>query len=177
MLELDVNPLLGTRVLQKRVRSLAVELLPWCQEEGLPLVLGVLNGSFIFLADLLRNLPDPLEVEFLRSTSYGSGTEPGNPPRVQIPDSLQIKGRRVLLVDDILDTGNTLSRLFLELQERGAHSVRSCVLLDKPSRRQTPISAQHVGFIVEDYFVVGYGLDFAGRYRNLPAIHRMLEIA
>ncbi len=138
---------------------------------GRPLtVVPVLKGSILFAADLMRRLPIPLELSFVSASSYDSGTAPGELRVSQAPEAHEIAGRDVLLVDDILDTGRTLSRLVRELEERGAREVRTCVLLDKPARREVPLSADWRCFEVEDVFVVGYGLDLAGRYRNLPYV-------
>ena len=132
-------------------------------------VVSVLKGSCIFCADLIREIPIPLELAFCSARSYGDDTVAGDLELV-FPDAGEIAGRRVLLVDDILDTGRTLSSVRAELVRQGALEVRTCVLLDKPARRRVSFRADHVGFEVEDVFVVGYGLDYAGRYRNLRYI-------
>ena len=133
-------------------------------------VVSVLKGSCIFASDLIRRIPVPLELAFVSVESYGAGTEPGALELRFFPPDREIVGRSLLLVDDILDTGRTLFALRREFLRRGATDVASCVLLDKPSRRATDLAADFRGFEVEDVFVVGYGLDFAGRYRNLPFI-------
>jgi hypoxanthine phosphoribosyltransferase len=132
-------------------------------------VVAVLHGSCVFVADLIRLLPIPLTLEFVACASYGDGTLSSGEVRLTfIPGAEDFAGRRVLLVDDILDTGRTLARVREALRERGAADVRTCVFLDKPARRLVRIRPDFRGFEVEDVFVVGYGLDFAGRYRNLP---------
>jgi hypoxanthine phosphoribosyltransferase len=133
-------------------------------------VIGVLKGSCIFCADLVRRLPFPLELGFAAASSYGAETNPGPLELHYFPSADEVSGRDVLLVDDILDSGRTLQRLRVELVERGAASVRTCVLLDKPARRAVALEADFRCFEVEDVFVVGYGLDFGGRYRNLPFV-------
>ena len=133
-------------------------------------VVAVLKGSCIFAADLIRRLPIPLELTFLAASSYGSETKPGDLEIHFLPVEGEIRGRDVLLVDDILDTGRTLDRLKRELERRGAREVRTCVFLDKPARRAVALEPDLRCFEVEDVFVVGYGLDFAGRYRNLPYV-------
>ena len=133
-------------------------------------VLAVLEGSVVFVADLIRCLPMPLRLAFAWSRSYRQGTTGGPLELAFLPPEEEFHGRSVLLVDDILDSGRTLQRIRTELLARGARAVRTCVLLDKPARRAVPIQADHVGFVIEDSFVVGYGLDFAGRYRNLPYV-------
>ena len=133
-------------------------------------VVSVLKGSCIFASDLIRRIPIPLELAFVSAASYGDGTTSGSLQLNFFPAESEIKGRNLLLVDDILDTGKTLSRLVAEMQRRGALDVQSCVFLDKPARRAVPFRAHYRAFEVEDLFVVGYGLDFAGHYRNLPYV-------
>jgi hypoxanthine phosphoribosyltransferase len=133
-------------------------------------VVSVLKGSCVFASDLIRRIPVPLELAFLGVSSYGQGTESGPLEITFLPGGNEIEGRNLLLVDDILDTGRTLQRVRTELEGRGARDVKTCVFLDKPSRRVVPITPDARGFEVEDTFVVGYGLDFRGRYRNLPYV-------
>ncbi|MBI5435167.1 MAG: hypoxanthine phosphoribosyltransferase [Planctomycetes bacterium] len=133
-------------------------------------VVSVLKGSCVFASDLIRRIPIPLELAFVSAASYGSGTESGDLALNFLPAESEISGRNLLLVDDILDTGRTLSRLVEELRRRGAAEVKSCVFLDKPARRAVDFRSDFRVFEVDDLFVVGYGLDFAGRYRNLPFV-------
>ena len=138
---------------------------------GRPLtVVAVLKGSCLFAADLIRCIPLPLELGFAGVSSYGSGDRPGAVSIEFLPSEREVARRDVLLVDDILDTGKTIERLSREILARGAREVKTCVLLDKPARREVEGAADFVGFEIEDRFVVGYGLDFAGRYRNLPFV-------
>jgi hypoxanthine phosphoribosyltransferase len=132
-------------------------------------VVSVLNGTVMFLADLMRHLNLPLRLDFIGVSSYGVGTESGDLVFTK-ELRLGVRGRDVLLVDDILDTGKTLSRVLLKLRSLRPRRIKVCVLLDKPSRRLEDTMADYVGFEVPDYFVVGYGLDFAERYRNLPFV-------
>lgn len=132
-----------------------------------PVFVGLLKGSFVFLADLSRATELPIEVDFLGLASYGHATEPGD-LRVTKDLSSNLAGRDVLLVEDICDTGQSLAAACKMLRARGPASVKTCVLLDKPSRRQVEFSPDYVGFEIPDLFVVGYGLDFAERFRNLP---------
>lgn len=138
-------------------------------------VVSVLKGSCVFASDLIRRIPIPLELAFLAASSYGDGTTSGALEINFIPTGNEIEGRNLLLVDDILDTGKTLHRLKAELSKRGAAEVRTCVFLDKPSRREAPIKPDFRVFEVENLFVVGYGLDYAGRYRNLPYVGALKE--
>jgi hypoxanthine phosphoribosyltransferase len=133
-------------------------------------VVSVLKGSCVFASDLIRRMPIPLELAFLAASSYGDGTVSGKLEINFFPTGNEIDGRNLLLVDDILDTGRTLFALKRELLERGAREVKSCVFLDKPVRRMVPLQPDFRCFEVEDLFVVGYGLDYAGRYRNLPYV-------
>lgn len=133
-------------------------------------VVSVLKGSCVFASDLIRRIPIPLELAFVCASSYGDGTTSGKLDLNFFPAESEIAGRNLLLVDDILDTGRTLSRLVEEMYKRGAGEVRSCVFLDKPARRAVPFAPDFRCFEVEDLFVVGYGLDFAGHYRNLPYV-------
>lgn len=134
-------------------------------------IVAILKGSFVFVADLIRQLSErnvhPV-VDFISLSSYGAGTESCGTATVRGELSLSVKGRRVLLIDDILDTGVTLQTARQLLLDNGAADVRTCVLLDKPARRVVPIKADYVGFTIDDVFVVGYGLDHDNRYRHLP---------
>ena len=132
-------------------------------------VVGLLNGTVVFLADLIRHLNLPLRLDFIGVSSYGPGVKPGKLVFTK-ELRLDVRGRDVLLVDDILDTGNTLGRVLPKLRALKPRRLKTCVLLDKPGRRIKPIKPDYVGFTIPDDFVVGYGLDFAERYRNLPFV-------
>ncbi len=138
-------------------------------------VVAVLKGSCIFAADLVRRLPLPMELGFAAAESYRTGTLPGELEITCFPREEEVRGREVLLVDDILDSGRTLDVLRRKLLGWGAARVRTCVLLDKPARRVVPLQADFRCFEIEDVFAVGYGLDFAGRYRNLPYVAELRE--
>ncbi|MCL2445160.1 MAG: hypoxanthine phosphoribosyltransferase [Oscillospiraceae bacterium] len=133
------------------------------------LLVCVLKGAFVFLADLVRALTIPCEVEFVTASSYRNSTEPGKLEVLQ-DLSLPLEDYDVLVVDDILDSGNTLSVMLDHLQSRNPRSLALCALLDKPSRRLVPVQAKYVGKQIPDAFVVGYGLDYAQQYRHLPHI-------
>ena len=132
-------------------------------------VVSLLSGTVMFLADLIRHLNLPLRLDFIGVSSYGAGTESGE---LIFTKELRIdvRNRDVLLVDDILDTGKTLSRVLPKLRLLKPRRIKTCVLLDKPARRVEKIKADYIGFEIPDYFVIGYGLDFAERYRNLPFV-------
>ena len=132
-------------------------------------VVSLLNGTVLFLADLIRNLSLPLRLDFIGISSYGTGTE-SRELVVTKELRLDVQGRDVLLVDDILDTGKTLVQVLSMLKALNPRQIKICVLLDKPGRRVQEVKADYVGFEIPDVFVVGYGLDFAERFRNLPFI-------
>ena len=135
-----------------------------------PLLVGVLKGSFMFMADLIRRLDFPLEVEFIRLSSYGKSTH--NSGKVEVVQDINstIEGRDVLVIEDIIDTGLTTAFLLDYLQKKKPASLKLCALTDKPSRRQVPIKIDYLGLTVPDKFLVGYGLDFDEKFRNLPDI-------
>jgi hypoxanthine phosphoribosyltransferase len=156
--------------IQTRVETLADEVTGGAGEAELVLV-GILRGSFIFLADLVRAFRRRgvgALIDFMTLESYGGDTASCGEVRLAKDFSMDVQGASVLLVDDILDTGRTLTFAARHARARGAAAVRTCVLLDKPARRAVPFRADYVGFTVPDRFVVGYGLDYAGRYRDLP---------
>jgi hypoxanthine phosphoribosyltransferase len=132
-------------------------------------VVSLLNGTVMFLADLIRHLSLPMRLDFIGVSSYGSGTDSGE---LVFTKELRIdvQGRDVLLVDDILDTGKTMARVLSRLRPLNPREIKTCVLLDKPERRIEPVKADYVGFTIPNLFVVGYGLDYAERYRNLPFV-------
>lgn len=132
-------------------------------------VVSLLNGTVMFLADLIRHLNLPLRLDFMGVSSYGPGTESGDLVFTK-ELRLDVRQRDVLLVDDILDTGKTMSRVLPKIQALKPRRIKICVLLDKPSRRTENVKADYTGFEIPDLFVVGYGLDFAERYRNLPFV-------
>ena len=154
--------------LAQRVQALAREIERDFRGREM-VVISLLNGTVMFLADLLRYLSLPLRLDFLGVSSYGEGVKPGEPVFTK-ELRLDVRGRDVLLVDDILDTGQTLNRVLPKLRALKPRRIKICVLLDKPARRVEAVEADYIGFTVPDEFVVGYGLDFAERYRNLPFV-------
>ncbi len=135
-----------------------------------PLLIGILKGSFIFLADLVRQLDFPLEVEFVRVSSYGKGTKTSGKVKMVQGLKLDVKGRHVLVVEDIVDTGITVAYLLEYLKKKSPASLKLCALMDKPSRRRVPVKIDYTGMTVPDKFLVGCGLDYGEKYRNLPDI-------
>jgi hypoxanthine phosphoribosyltransferase len=134
-------------------------------------VVVVLKGAFMFAADLLRNISVPLTLEFIQAASYHNETSSNRDVKIILDLNSDIEGKHVILIEDILDTGHTLSSLRRLMLQRNPASVRLCTLLDKKERRETEIEADYVGMAIEDKFVVGYGLDHAGKYRNLGQIY------
>ena len=161
--------LMSEEQLQKRVREMGDELYDRFHDKD-PIFVGVLKGCFIFMADLVRAAQIKSEIEFIGVSSYNNGTKSSGV--VQITRDLQkdITGRHIIVVEDILDSGNTLYFLKNYLTTKGAASITIVTLLDKPARREKPITADLAGFEVPDEFVVGYGLDYAQQYRNMPYI-------
>ena len=158
-----------------RVNDLVDEMAEYCRSDSFVMI-AILRGSFMFFADLVRQLNrhgvHP-RIDFTTLSSYGSGTESTGVVMVAKEMTVDVHDADVFLVDDILDTGRTLTFARKHVLELGARSVRTCVLLDKPSRRLVPIEADHVGFQIEDFFVVGYGLDYDSYYRELPYISKV----
>ena len=135
-----------------------------------PLLIGILKGSFVFMADLIRLLDFPLEVEFITLSSYGGGRESSGKVRVVKGLRAGVKGREVLVIEDIVDTGRTISFLLDYLRRKKPASLRLCALTDKPSRRQIPVNIDYLGLTVPNKFIVGYGIDWDEKFRYLPDI-------
>ncbi|OLC00234.1 MAG: hypoxanthine phosphoribosyltransferase [Candidatus Rokubacteria bacterium 13_1_40CM_68_15] len=135
-----------------------------------PILVGVLQGAFLFMADLIRSIPMDVSTDFISLASYGAGTSPSGVVRLQSDLSVSIERRPVLIVEDIVDTGLTMSYLKRALSARHPRSLRVCVLLDKIERRQVELDVDYIGFTIPNVFVVGYGMDWNGRYRNLPYV-------
>jgi hypoxanthine phosphoribosyltransferase len=135
-----------------------------------PLVICVLKGAFIFMADLAKSITIPIELDFMAVSSYGKSTRSSGEVRIVKDLDTSVEGRDVIIVEDIIDSGLTLSYLIDVLERRNAHSVRVVALFDKPGRRTSEINADYTGFVIPDAFIVGYGLDYAEKYRNLPFV-------
>ena len=139
-------------------------------EDKNPLVVSVLKGSYVFMADLTRKITIPCNVDFMAVSSYGAGTKTTGEVQIIKDIGSKIDGRHLIIVEDILDSGVTLSFLMKILKARGAASIRLCTLLSKPERRKVDVPIDYLGFEIPDAFVVGYGLDYAEKYRNLPYV-------
>ena len=155
--------------LKNRVQEIAQQITADYQGKEIMLI-SVLRGSFVFMADLCRAIDLPCTVDFMAVSSYGKGTKSSGQVQITKDLSEDITDRHIIVVEDILDSGNTLSYLLKILENRHPASIRLCTLLDKPDRRVKPVEVHYSGFTIPDAFVVGYGLDYAEKYRNLPYI-------
>ena len=170
MLEKDIQEILFTEEqLKNRVNEIARQIEADYAGQEIMLV-SVLRGSFVFMADLCRAIDLPCTLDFMSVSSYGSGTSSTGQVQITRDLSEDITGRNLIVIEDILDSGNTLSYLLKILEQRHPASMRLCALLDKPERRVKPVELHYLGFSIPDAFVVGYGLDYAEKYRNLPYI-------
>ena len=167
----DVQEILfSEQQLKERVAQLGREISRDYAGKEPVLLVSVLRGSYIFMADLSRAIDIPVQIDFMSVSSYGKGTSSSGQVEIKKDLSDSIEGVHVIVVEDILDSGNTLSYLLHVLSARHPASISLCTLLDKPERREKPITADYVGFTVPNAFIVGYGLDYAEKYRNLPYI-------
>jgi hypoxanthine phosphoribosyltransferase len=162
--------------LQHRIKEMADEVSRDYKGRDL-LLIGVLKGAVFFLSDLMRQLDIPCEVDFMAVASYGSSTDSSGVVRILKDLDAPLEGRNVLIVEDIVDSGLTLQYLMRTLQARGPASIEVCALLTKPERRKVDTPARYVGFEIPDKFAIGYGLDYAERYRNLPYVATLTGIA
>lgn len=170
MLHNDINKVYFTEeVLKAKVKELGKTLTEEYADKH-PLVVGVLKGCFVFMADLMREINVLCDMDFMVLSSYGSGTTTTGAVKILKDLSQDIEGRHIIIIEDILDSGITLSYLKGYLSMRNPASIKICTLLDKPARRKADIAADYVGFICPDDFIVGYGLDYDEKYRNLPYI-------
>lgn len=163
--------LLSEAQIKERVRELGAQITrDYAQRNNELTLVAILRGSYMFMADLSRSIELPLSVDFMCVSSYGKGTSSSGQVQITKDLSDQIEGKDIMIVEDILDSGNTLYYLTEILKARKPASIKLCTLLDKPERRVKPITADYYGFTIPDAFVVGYGLDYAERYRNLPYV-------
>jgi hypoxanthine phosphoribosyltransferase len=165
-----IDELISAKAIAARVEALAREISDHFRGTDKLVVVGLLRGSFVFIADLVRELDLPVEVDFLEVSSYGNATESSREVRILKDLRGEIEGRDVLVVEDIVDTGHTLKHVLAILRTRRPGRLEVCALLDKPSRREVDVTATWIGFSIPDNFVVGYGIDYAQRNRNLPYI-------
>jgi hypoxanthine phosphoribosyltransferase len=168
-----IDQMISAKAIAARVEALAREITAHFAGTDKLIVVGLLRGSFVFIADLVREIDLPVEVDFMEASSYGDGTESSREVRILKDLRGEIAGRDVLVVEDIVDTGFTLSHVVRLLKSREPARLEACALLDKPSRREVDIRATWTGFEIPDEFVVGYGIDFAQRNRNLPYIGKV----
>lgn len=161
--------MLSAEEIDKRVKELAAQM-DKLYEDRKPVVVCILKGSILFFTDLIRNMKVDMELDFMAVSSYGSGTKSSGELKIGKDMSIDIKDRDVLIVEDIIDSGNTLYKLKKMLIARQPASVNIITLLDKPERREVPMEPDYTGFVIEDKFVIGYGLDYAEKYRNLPYV-------
>lgn len=162
--------LISQEKIQGRVKEIAAQISSDYEGEDVVLI-GVLNGAVFFLADLAREITIPVKIDFMRAASYGSRQTSSGKVQLTKDVEIPLRDRSVILVEDIVDTGLTLSHIIEDLKGKGPRSLKTCVLIDKLERRETHVSIDYCGFRVEEGFLVGYGLDFDEQYRNLPDIH------
>jgi len=166
----DINEILFTEEdIQRRVKELGAQI-TLDYEGKAPLLVGVLKGCFVFLADIARSIELACEVRFLTASSYGFSSVTSGKVKIEKEIDFDIEGRDVIIIEDILDSGVTLTALRDYVLARSPATLKICAMLDKPERRQIPINVDYTGFICPNEFVVGYGLDYAERYRNLPFV-------
>lgn len=168
-----IDEMISAKSIAARVEALAREITASFRGTDLLVVVGLLRGSFVFIADLVREIDLPVEVDFLEASSYGDGMVSTREVRILKDLRGRIGGRDVLLVEDIVDTGHTLSHVVRLLESRAPRRLETIALLDKPTRREIEIRATWTGFTIPDAFVVGYGIDYAQRDRNLPHIGKV----
>ena len=171
----SVETLISERDIKKRITELGKDINHFYKDTTKLLVVGLLRGSFVFIADLARELKIPVEVDFMTASSYGNSMQSSNNIRILTDLNTDIKNLDVLLVEDIIDTGHTLSQVIKLLNNRKPKSLEVCCLLNKFSRRETDIESKWIGFDIPDEFVVGYGIDYAQDNRHLPFIGKVVQ--
>ncbi|MBO4374989.1 MAG: hypoxanthine phosphoribosyltransferase [Lachnospiraceae bacterium] len=168
-----IEILFSEKEIDERIRTLAQQLSR--EYEGKEItIICILKGATFFACELAKRLTVPVKIEFMRCSSYGDDTESSREVKILLDLDNPIKDKDVLVVEDIIDTGRTMKTLLEVLKNRGASSVKLCALLDKPDRREVEVHADYLGFTIPDKFVVGYGLDYAQKYRNLPYIGEVI---
>ena len=169
-----VDTMISAKTIAARIEELARQIEAAYADTDKLVVVGLLRGSFVFIADLVRELDLPVEVDFLEASSYGDSTESSREVRILKDLRGEIGGRDVLVVEDIVDTGHTLTHVLHLLESRAPRKLNTIALLDKPTQREVDIRATWTGFEIPDEFVVGYGIDYAQRNRNLPYIGKVV---
>lgn len=164
-----INVMLSGEEVDARIHELAQQISKDYEGKTVHLV-GILNGAVFFLTELAKHITVPTIIDFMRVSSYGNGTESSGEILIKHDTTLPVEGEDVIIVEDIIDSGNTLYSLKKLFADRKVNSLRLCTLLDKPDRREVEVSVDYIGFQIPDKFVVGYGLDYAQKYRNLPYI-------
>lgn len=172
-----VEVMISEAEIKSRIAELGQQINDHYRNSGSDMVLvGLLRGSFMFMADLCRAIDVPHEVDFMTASSYGNGTASTRDVKILKDLDEDIRGKDVLIVEDIIDSGNTLSKVREIFSLRGPKSLAICTLLDKPERREVQVPVEYVGFSIPDEFVVGYGIDYAQRYRHLPFIGKVVML-
>ncbi|MPS32324.1 MULTISPECIES: hypoxanthine phosphoribosyltransferase [unclassified Salinivibrio] len=171
-----VEVMISEQDVQARVKALGTEISEHYKDSSELVLVGLLRGSFVFMADLCRAIDMPHAVDFMTASSYGNSMESTRDVRILKDLDDDIKGKDVLLVEDIIDTGNTLSKVCEILSLREPNSVRICTLLDKPERREVDVKVDWLGFTIPDEFVVGVGIDYAQKYRHLPYVGKVIPL-
>ena len=171
-----VDILISEQEVRSRIAELGKEITAFYQQKKVNrlVVIGLLRGSFMFMADIVRQINLPVEIEFMTTSSYGTGMTTNHDVRITKDLDGDIKGKHVLIVEDIIDTGFTLNKVREILKLREPRSIAICTLLDKPSRREVEVPVEWVGFAIPDEFVVGYGIDYAQQHRNLGYIGKVI---
>ncbi|MGR6832359.1 hypoxanthine phosphoribosyltransferase [Aliivibrio wodanis] len=169
-----VEVMISEQEVNQRVKELGQQITEHYKESDGLVMVGLLRGSFVFMADLARAIERPMTVDFMTASSYGNSMESTRDVRILKDLDDDIKGKDILLVEDIIDTGNTLSKVCEILSIREPNSITICTLLDKPSRREVDVKVDWIGFSIPDEFVVGVGIDYAQKYRNLPYIGKVV---
>ncbi|WP_428808807.1 hypoxanthine phosphoribosyltransferase [Vibrio lamellibrachiae] len=169
-----IEPMISEQEVQKRVKELGEQITQHYQGSEDLVMVGLLRGSFVFMADLARAIDITHQVDFMTASSYGNTMESSRDVRILKDLDDDIKGKDVLLVEDIIDTGNTLSKVIEILTLREPKSIQVCTLLDKPVKREVEVDAKWIGFAIPDEFVVGVGIDYAQKYRHLPYIGKVV---
>jgi hypoxanthine phosphoribosyltransferase len=170
----SIATLYSDQQISRRVEELARQIsADYAGKE--PLLVGVLKGSFVFMADLVRQLTIPVRCDFVKLSSYGLGTESTGQVKLQLDLTIPAEGQDIILIEDIIDTGTTIPWLIDHLQKKKPRSIRLCTLLDKPARRKTPVHIDYLGFTIADHFVVGYGIDCSEQFRQLPFVGHLIS--